>query len=142
MRLSRNALIVAVLAAGCGHEPGNGPDAGIALPDGTTCSTAYMTYDNFGAPFMANWCQGCHSATLPDDMRQGSPTDVNFDTQAEVKQWAVQIGVCANSDGSQGSAMGCPPANPPTGQPPMPPSGGPPEDDRETLTEWLACGVN
>ena len=144
MRLSREAIVIAALVAGCGHDPGAGPDGGVIvpLPDGASCANSYMTYDNFGAPFMANWCQGCHSAGLPDDMRQGSPKEANFDTLADVKQWATKIAVCADGDGSQGSAMGCPPADPPTGKPPMPPSGGPPADDRETLAEWIACGAN
>lgn len=87
------------------------------------CERSFLRYDNFGSPFIANWCRACHSAALPPDMRQDAPTDINFDTLAEVRAWAVLIQRTAG-DGAT-----------------MPPAGGPSAAERAMLVEWLHCGA-
>ena len=122
-------LGLAVLLAACGtdsapaeHAP---PDDNMPTPvDPSACETSYLTYDNFGAPFVINWCRGCHSDAVPPAMRQKAPTDANFDTLAEVQMWSDRI------------------ASKVTGMAPtMPPAGGPSDEERALLAEWLACGA-
>ena len=93
-----------------------GPDEDAA------CSQSYLTYDNFGAAYMTNWCTGCHSAQLPVDMRQLAPIGMDFDTLDEVHAWS--IGVMTT-----------------TAQQTMPPQGGPSDDERALLAQWITCGA-
>jgi uncharacterized membrane protein len=87
------------------------------------CAGSFLRYDNFGAPFLSNWCRACHSAQLPAEMRQQAPAEVNFDSVTEVHRWLRQIDLTAG----QGSSM--------------PPAGGPSTAERELLVEWLGCGA-
>jgi uncharacterized membrane protein len=91
--------------------------------DDATCRQSFADYTNFGEPFALDWCRGCHSATLPADMRQSAPADVNFDTHDEVLAWKERILVRATGD-----------------SPTMPPAGGPSAEERALLAEWLGCG--
>jgi uncharacterized membrane protein len=123
----RNAIwIAAVLLSSCGNDVGdnNAPDGGGITGDAMSCATSYLTYVSFGDGFMEDWCRGCHSANLPDDMRQGSPTDVNFDTLAEVQTWSA--GILADATGMTIT---------------MPIAGGPSDQDRDLLAAWLECGA-
>jgi hypothetical protein len=82
-----------------------------------------LTYENFGAPFMASYCNSCHSA--PNGDRNGAPDDFVFDTQAEVI--AHKDRIFARSADTNDS---------------MPP--GPDEIQpvfRVNLAIWLACGA-
>ena len=121
-------LSLVVLCACTKAQIAAGGDAGT---DATPCDQSYLTYDNFGEPFMSNWCRGCHSSAIPmtpdPDMRQGAPPSVNFDTQADVVQFRDQIQMQA--------------VDPTMTPKPMPPAGGPPADERALLAEWLQCGV-
>src|SRR5206468_2613646 len=76
MRSWRSAL---VLLAACGNDVD------------PSCATSYLTYQNFGAAFMANWCRGCHSDGLPVGMRQSAPGEINFDTLDEVRSQELAI---------------------------------------------------
>jgi mono/diheme cytochrome c family protein len=87
-------------------------------PDGTE-----LTYEGFGEPFLAGWCQGCHAAAAPD--RRGAPAHVTFDDPAEVRARAARIYVRAAAGN--------------TSMPPGPDD--PPADERARLAEWLACGA-
>ena len=87
------------------------------------CASSQLTYDNFGAPFVTNWCRSCHSASLIPSMRQDAPTDVNFDTLDEVRTWSRRISLTAGTTSD------------------MPPAGGPTADERKLLVEWLRCGA-
>ena len=87
------------------------------------CARSFLRYDNFGAPFIVNWCRACHSADTPPGMRQQAPADMNFDNLSEIRHWSLQIRVTAG----QGSSM--------------PPAGGPSTDERAMLVEWLGCGA-
>ncbi|MEM9460739.1 MAG: hypothetical protein AAGF11_41630, partial [Myxococcota bacterium] len=50
-----------------------------------------LTYENFGGPFMLNFCTGCHQSMLPADMRQDAPLEVNFDDIEDIRVWADRI---------------------------------------------------
>lgn len=118
MRLSRDLAWLALLVLGCGSDtvPGDEPPA---------CETSYLDYSNFGEPFLLDWCTGCHSAAVPDGMRQQAPLDVNFDSLDGVREFKDRISLRA--------------AGPPA--PTMPPAGGPSAEERALLGEWLACGA-
>jgi uncharacterized membrane protein len=117
-----------VLAA-CGTDsmPRDGDGSGSNEPevvDPNVCDDSYLDYDNFGAPFVINWCRGCHSSAVPAGMRQKAPAGANFDNLDQVRMWGDRIA---------GRATGT--------QPNMPPAGGPSEQERKLLAEWLACGA-
>jgi uncharacterized membrane protein len=121
VRSSRSALLALALAA-CGVNVAEPPPPGQG--SALDCSKSVLTYQNFGAPFIANWCRGCHSSGLPSDMRQDAPPDSNFDTLDEVHTWSDGIVSLAGGD----------PAS-------MPPAGGPSDDERTLLVEWMTCGA-
>src|SRR5262245_53099420 len=126
MRSWLSLVLVLVLAA-CGTDsmPRGDDDANQPTPvDPDVCATSYLDYTNFGEPFVINWCRGCHSTDVPAAMRQKAPTDVNFDNLMQVRMWGERIATHATG------AM-----------PNMPPAGGPTEEERALLAEWLACGA-
>jgi hypothetical protein len=89
-------------------------------PDGNA-----LSYENFGAPFFLNYCEGCHgSARRGAGERQNAPLDTRFDDLAEVRKQAGKIWLEAADDNRA-----------------MPPVGGPPQQLRVQLGEWLACGA-
>lgn len=121
----RSWLSIVIFVAACGNDVGTqmGGDDG-PTPDPDRCATSYLGYDNFGAPFMTNWCRGCHSSDVPQGMRQKAPIDVNFDTAADITAHRDRIRIRATGD-----------------TPTMPPAGGPTAEERELLAEWIACGM-
>ncbi len=125
MRSWRSLALVLALA-GCGTEPMPSDDAGddSMHPEPDACDSSYLSYDNFGAPFVINWCRGCHSSAVPVNMRQKAPVDANFDDLADIRTWA---------DRMKSHATGA--------MPNMPPAGGPTAEERALLAEWLACGA-
>jgi uncharacterized membrane protein len=126
MRSWRSAVFLA-LAACTGELAGDTADAGPAPPDApppVSCDDSVLRYSNFGEPFVLDWCRGCHSAGVPDGMRQGAPEGVDFDTHEQVATYAPRI--LARATGAI---------------PSMPPAGGPSDAERAWLAEWLACGA-
>jgi hypothetical protein len=109
------ALAGAALAA-CGHwtELGDVP----CPPGGTT-----LTYGNFGADFMASYCNRCHSA--PEGDRNGAPLGVVLDNYASVYNLRERVFLRAAADN--------------TTMPPGPDD--PPADERDRLAVWIACGA-
>lgn len=82
-----------------------------------------LTYDNFGKPFMQEYCNRCHSA--PDGQRNGAPDDFVFDTHADVIAHADRIFArAADTNDSM-----------PVGPDIIPHS------LRVDLANWLACGA-
>ena len=79
---------------------------------------------SFGAPFMLNWCNGCHGSGIPEAERQGAPLGVDFDNLDDVREHADRIWARAGD-----------------GNDTMPPTPGPSEEERRMLGEWLACGA-
>ncbi|MBA3819615.1 MAG: hypothetical protein H0X17_12035 [Deltaproteobacteria bacterium] len=120
------AVSMAVTMGACGNDRGlqGGGDDTWEPPDEDACKTSFLDYDNFGAPFVVNWCRGCHSSAVPAGMRQRAPIDINFDDADDVRMWSERIAVRAAS-----------------AAPTMPPAGGPSEEERKLLVEWIACGA-
>ncbi len=101
---------------------GDGPWASLEerpCPEDSTLSA-----ENFGAPFLLTQCTGCHHSSLPASERAGAPLDINFDALADVRKHAPRIWARAADSNAT-----------------MPPLGGPPQDERTRLGEWLACGA-
>ena len=111
MRSWRSAILALVVSA-CGEDR-----------RAATCATPRVTYETFGAPFVLDWCRGCHSAQLIPSMRQDAPLSVNFDTLAELRAQAERIRELAGTTAR------------------MPPRGGPSPEERELLVEWIDCGM-
>jgi hypothetical protein len=124
---SRLALLAVLLVACTGDVedpiPVVTPDAP-PLPDASGCPPdSFLAYDNFGGPFMRQYCTGCHSTALTGAMRKDAPVGVDFDTLEQVRADTDRIyDLAAESDA-------------------MPPGGGPHPDDRTLLAEWLLCGA-
>jgi len=112
------ALLVALgslVAAGCNTIS---LDQWPCPPGGTT-----LTYENFGGPYFASYCNSCHSA--PDGQRNGAPDDETFGTLADIRAHKdiIFVNAAATND-----AM-----------PPGPDA--PPLSQRDRLADWLACGA-
>ena len=110
-------VIILTLLVSCGTKNTDSADL--------DCSrTPPLTYNNFGRGYLDKHCVGCHHSLLPQDMREGAPIGVDLDTYEFSIEWAERIEARA------------------TGEiPTMPPGGGPSEEEREMLSEWLRCGL-
>lgn len=111
----RSLFLTLMLVAACK----GGEDASVACPD-----DSFVTYENFGEPFMLTWCTPCHSShlSIPEE-RQDAPDGVNLDSYEDVVNHAEYIQIFAVDTDA------------------MPPAGGPDDEDRELLAEWIACGM-
>ncbi len=129
MLVRRGALLLSLTLAACtadmapeAEEPD--PDLVGETFDERICpEDSYLTWEDFGGPFMYSWCNGCHAAALPQGERQKAPLGVDFDTVQDVRLWADRIWARAGDHNAT-----------------MPPVGGPDEPERVMLGEWLACG--
>ena len=65
-----------VLLAGCGDTL----DQDVTL----VCEDSTLSWETAAAPFINNYCRGCHSRDLSTDMRAGSPSEVNFDSKEDI----------------------------------------------------------
>lgn len=91
--------------------------------------TSTLTYDNFGAAFMEQYCTRCHSSELTGTARMGATLFHDFDTREGV----VQVGDHVDQTAAFGPAAQ---------NRSMPPSAPFPTDaERTQLGEWLACGA-
>lgn len=82
-----------------------------------------LDYLSFGKGLLQTHCTGCHSSLVREDQRNDAPTAVNLDTYDDVVTWAERIRVRTVEDRD------------------MPPGGGPSEEERALLAEWLDCEV-
>ena len=127
MASPREWLLVLMLA-GCGSEslPPDAPEpeAFATLAERPCPEDSYVGWEDFGGPFVYTWCTGCHSADMPEGARGDAPLGVDFDDVEDVRAWADRIWARA---GDQNDTM--------------PPVGGPDEEERALLGEWLACGA-
>lgn len=96
------------------------PETSLNCPKGTLVS-----YENFGAGFLSQYCQACHSRKKPEKDRAGAPGDVNFDIASDAQFFRVNI--LART--KLGSAK------------PMPPNRDIPKHEILILSEWLECGA-
>jgi len=121
MSLSAMILIPALWACA-----GAGSDTAVAAQsEAERCDRVpALSYSNFGQQLMDTHCAGCHSSLLPEDLREGAPLGVDLDTYSGVLLWADRIAARSLGDA-----------------PTMPPGGGPEDDERARLDEWLACSV-
>lgn len=126
----RSALVVLLLAA-CGEAPKADPPVVVIPPppyesfDARPCpSDSALTWENFGEPYVRNWCTACHSSTLDEAHRGGAPVEINLDSLANVR--TLKERMWARS-GDQNNTM--------------PPAGYAPDVERSQLGEWLACGA-
>lgn len=127
MRFSRElaTLVIAVLVGVLvGLLSACGTDVATPVEHDDPCESSILTYENFGELFMLDWCRGCHSAAIPDGMRQGAPVAFNFEDLETIRELAPAITT---------QATGAMPA--------MPPASGPSAEERALLQEWLACGA-
>ena len=113
-------------SGGCctGEDDVRGPPTGAECPPAST-----LTYDNFGQPFMANYCTRCHSSTLSGAARMGATADHDFDSKIGVLRVYDHVDQAAGSGPNATNDQ-------------MPPNGAMPNlAERELLAEWIACGV-
>ena len=121
-------LVVLVGLGGCtGEVEPWRPDAGdtprhLAQRECPPDST--LTWGNFGAPFMLDWCTGCHSEDLLEGERREAPMDINLQRLDDVR---ASMDLVWAEAGDHNTAM--------------PPVGGPSAEERRRLGEWLACGA-
>jgi len=111
------ALLLLMLA--CVAEP---------TPSGATCPPdSAWTYENFGQPFMEQYCVRCHSSELHGSARQGAPLYHDFDSLEGI--------IVVSNHVDEYTAAG-----PDSVNERMPPNGEPPSlEEREKLGEWIAC---
>jgi uncharacterized membrane protein len=82
-----------------------------------------LDYLTFGKPLMQTHCTGCHSSLVREDQRNDAPVGLDLDTYDDVVEWAERIRVRAVEEQD------------------MPPGGGPSDEERALLAEWLDCEV-
>lgn len=123
------ALFALVAVAACSSEDTTtdpvvteGPWA--SLEERPCPDASFLTWENFGEPFMRSWCTGCHASTLPDSLRAMAPVEVDLDSRDAVVQHLERVWFRAADQNAT-----------------MPPAGGPGLAERELLGEWLACGA-
>jgi len=85
---------------------------------------SFLSWENFGDPFMRNWCTGCHSVSLLEAERGAAPMGIDFNSPDGVKSHLERVWVRAGDENRT-----------------MPPAGGPGAAERALLGEWLACGA-
>ncbi|MES2645176.1 MAG: hypothetical protein V4850_37155 [Myxococcota bacterium] len=112
-------ILLFVALAGCTGAP-----VSDTADTGACDHTPALTWANFGQGWMDKHCVGCHSSLLRDDQRNGAPPSVNLDTWDDAVFWGGRIGARSLGDA-----------------PTMPPGGGPSEEERRLLAEWLDCAV-
>ncbi|HEX5061030.1 MAG TPA: hypothetical protein VFV99_16800 [Kofleriaceae bacterium] len=118
------ALVLCALVA-CGGE-----DSVFGPPTEATCPpNSPLTYDNFGAGFMASYCTRCHHSELTGAARMGAPSFHDFDTIFGIRAVSNHI--------DETTASG--PASTNEGMPPDKPF--PSLTERKLLGEWIACGM-
>lgn len=123
------ALSVTLVGSSCviedSAEDDDGEEPVPSTLDERPCpEDSFLTYEDFGEPFLLNWCTGCHSAALDEGERQGAPVGSNYETIALVRKNAARLWARAGDHNLT-----------------MPPVGGPESDERALFGEWLACGA-
>jgi hypothetical protein len=110
--------------AACTTTPLFGPPTESVCP-----SDSALTYENFGKPFMEDYCTRCHAANLRGADRQGAPSFHDFDTIFGIRVVFDHI--------DETTASG--PAATNTSMPPDRPA--PSLSERKQLGEWIACDM-
>lgn len=55
------------------------------------CTTVELSYENFGASFMDNYCTDCHSSSLTGADRQSATVGIDFDTHDDVRNQSASV---------------------------------------------------
>jgi uncharacterized membrane protein len=112
----RHFIVFAVLLTACGEARHLEDEP--CPPEGTD-----LGWYDFGQGFFAQHCNECHAGGIED--RQGAPPGYVFDSYDQVVSERERIFLRAAGDN--------------TGMPPGPDD--PPQEERDMLAEWLACGA-
>lgn len=89
------------------------------------CADNFLTWDNFGRPFMLTWCTGCHHSSIPSAERAQAPCSVNLDRHGDFRFWAQRV---------LGRAVDMAPS-------PMPPAAIIPAGELALLARYIECGA-
>ena len=99
-------------------------------PTDSVCPTSDPpTYGSFGQTFFTTYCTGCHSSTATN--RNGAPSDMNFDSEADIDMHLADIDAEAAS-GPAATNTEMPELDGPVSEPPT-------TAERVTLGQFLAC---
>lgn len=122
-------VVVFLTALGAGPACGtSGGEAAGSITAASCPDASVVSYEVDIRPFMASYCTTCHATTVPAAQRHGAPTDHNFDSQLGILTEAEHVGMAA---GAYGNVVNT--EMPPQGYP------APSVQEREKLSEWLAC---
>lgn len=131
-------LVTMGLASSCGKSNDDGGEKDpytnemppitnkpVSVPTSANCPKGTkITYANFGAIFIGNYCTSCHASELTGAERYGAPTGSDFETY---KLLAVHLAGVKSKAGSGKTAM--------------PPGDQVPAEERKLLDEWIDCGA-
>jgi len=129
-------ILFSLLIAGCTTTSTPTPTQAVCpTPDPMT-----LTWNSFGQTFMTDFCNDCHSASLPHSERNGAPLYHDYDTLMGVLNTAPHVDEFSGSGPAATNTI-MPPARCPSTP------GGPLDRDcpqpttqqREDLSVWLAC---
>lgn len=125
LRFAISLSTVALAIAGCTKE-GDAPEGPpVRVPiqtDDVPCPpTSFLSWENFGEPFLLSQCTACHSTALPEGARQNAPLGVDLDGYENARTWGSRVFVRAAMDTT------------------MPPAFIDIPGERELLAEWLRC---
>lgn len=100
-------------------------------PSGAKCPDPAPTYDDFAEDFFESYCVRCHSSSVEGSARHGAPKSTNLDTLDGVRSASLSMldQLAAAGPLQQNTFM--PPDDEST----------PTRAERESLGEWLACGL-
>jgi hypothetical protein len=128
---------VLVAAAACSSQP---------EPTGTVCpepDPGTLTYDNFGKPFMDQYCTWCHDSSLPRSKRNGAPIYHDYDSLIGVLETPdhidEQAGIGPNAENRFMPPDRCPAEK---GGPLAVNCPKPTDEERKNLSLWIACERN
>jgi uncharacterized membrane protein len=70
----KSIALAFVLFAACGGSP----------TDATCPTSDAPSYGSFGSAFFSTYCVSCHSSSVSGAARHDAPSDMNFDTEADI----------------------------------------------------------
>jgi len=133
-------VLLGLLIAACTNDPPPPTPTQAKCPDP---DPGTLTWDNFGQPFMTQFCTACHDSALPHSARNGAPLYHDYNTLLGVLQIPDHIDQWAG-DGPAADNTLMPPSRCPST-----PGGSldsncpqPTTQQRMDLSVWLACERN
>ena len=113
-------------ASACGDSSGS--EAAGSLTAAPCPDASVVSYEADIQPLMATYCTKCHAKAVPPAQRNGAPTDHNFDSELGVLSEAQHVDMAAGASGNVVNTKMPPPGYP-----------APSVQERQKLSEWLAC---